>query len=269
MPPGGLPGSDRSCQRAHFAPACGDHQSGGETRLRPPQRDERQAVTLREIVLDTETTGLDPASGHRVVEVACLELLHHLPSGETFRKYLNPERKVPEEASRIHGLTDAFLADKPRFSEIAGDFLDFVGDAKLVIHNAQFDLKFLNAELALLGREPLASERAIDTVALARRRFPGAQASLDALCRRFGVDNSARSFHGALLDCELLAEVYLELIGGRQPGFELEATRVRKIAAKTAVSGARAPRPHGASPEEKAAHVAMLARLSDPVWSKR
>ena len=231
--------------------------------------DQRQAGTLREIVLDTETTGLDPAAGHRIVEVACLELQHHLPSGETFRRYINPERGVPEEAARIHGLTDAFLSDKPRFSVIAEDFLDFIGDDTLVIHNAQFDLKFLNAELALLGKEPLVSERAIDTVALARRRFPGAQASLDALCRRFGVDNSARNFHGALLDCELLAEVYLELLGGRQPGFELEAAKIRKTAAKTAASDYRPPRPHEANPEEKASHAAMLERLTDPVWKTK
>ncbi|HMB76420.1 MAG TPA: DNA polymerase III subunit epsilon [Kiloniellaceae bacterium] len=223
---------------------------------------------MREIVLDTETTGLDPGAGHRIVEVACLELLHHLPTGKTFREYINPERSVPEEAARIHGLTDEFLADKPRFHEVADGFLDFIGDDKLVIHNAQFDLKFLNAELARVEKEPIASARAIDTVTMARRRFPGAQASLDALCRRFAIDNSARSFHGALLDCELLAEVYLELQGGRQPGFELEARRTKAPEAASPATNFRPPRPHGASPAEKAAHQEMLARLKDPIWAK-
>lgn len=223
---------------------------------------------MREIVLDTETTGLDPAAGHRIVEVAGLELLHHMPTGRTFREYINPERDMPEEAERIHGLSADFLKDKPRFHEIAPAFLDFIGDARLVIHNAAFDMKFLNAELRQAGHEILAMERAIDTVALARERFPGAQVNLDALCRRFDIDNSSRSFHGALLDCELLAEVYLELRGGRQPGLVLESQR-SKTRTTVTVAASRAvkpPRAHAPSAEEEAAHAAMLEKLSQPLW---
>jgi DNA polymerase-3 subunit epsilon len=221
---------------------------------------------MREIVLDTETTGLDPGSGHRIVEVAGLELLHHLPTGRTFREYINPERDMPAEAERIHGLSAEFLKDKPLFAKIAPDFLDFIGDAKLVIHNAAFDMKFLNAELRLAGHEILTPERAIDTVALARQRFPGAQVSLDALCRRFEIDNSARTFHGALLDCELLAEVYLELRGGRQPGLVLESRRRTVSVARPAAANVRPPRAHGPTPEEEAAHTEMLEKLSAPIW---
>ncbi|HEX9789261.1 MAG TPA: DNA polymerase III subunit epsilon [Kiloniellales bacterium] len=223
---------------------------------------------MREIVLDTETTGLDPAAGHRVVEVACLELASHIPTDRHFRRYVNPQREMPEDARAVHGLDDAFLAQQPLFADVVDDFLAFIGDAPLIIHNAQFDLKFLNAELARIERPPLETARAIDTVALARARFPGAQASLDALCRRFGIDNSARSLHGALLDCELLAEVYLELRGGRQPGLELTAER-RAAPNAGAIAGtrpARPARPHAPSAEESAAHEAMLARLKNPVW---
>jgi len=224
---------------------------------------------MREIVLDTETTGLDPGSGHRIVEVAGLELLHHLPTGRTFREYINPERDMPPEAERIHGLSEAFLKHKPLFHQIAPAFLDFIGDAKLVIHNAAFDMKFLNAELRQAGHDILALDRAIDTVMLARERFPGAQVNLDALCRRFEIDNSSRTFHGALLDCELLAEVYLELRGGRQPGLVLESQRNRARAAVIAPAANRAvkpPRLHAPSPAEEAAHAAMLDKLSDPLW---
>jgi len=221
---------------------------------------------MREIVLDTETTGLDPYAGHRIVEIAGLELLHHIPTGRTFREYINPERDMPAEAERIHGLSEEFLKDKPLFAEVAQSFLDFIGDAKLVIHNAAFDMKFLNAELKSVGHDTLAMERAIDTVALARERFPGAQVNLDALCRRFEIDNSARTFHGALLDCELLAEVYLELRGGRQPGLVLESQRRTSRAAAPAAREVRPPRPHAASPEEKAAHEAMLEKLTEPLW---
>jgi DNA polymerase-3 subunit epsilon len=221
---------------------------------------------MREIVLDTETTGLDPGSGHRIVEVAGLELLHHLPTGRTFREYINPERDMPEEAERIHGLSADFLKDKPLFAKIAPAFLDFIGDAKLVIHNAAFDMKFLNAELRLAGHDIIRPERAIDTVALARQCFPGAQVSLDALCRRFEIDNSARSFHGALLDCELLAEVYLELRGGRQPGLVLESRRRTVSVARPAAVNVRPPRPHGPTPEEEAAHATMLEKLAAPIW---
>lgn len=221
---------------------------------------------MREIVLDTETTGLDPAAGHRIVEIAGLELLNHVPTGRSFREYLNPDRDMPEEAEKIHGLSAQFLSDKPRFKDIVQDFLDFIGDAKLVIHNAQFDLKFLNAELKAVALAPLTDERAIDTVAMARKRFPGAQVSLDALCRRFEIDNSARSFHGALLDCELLAEVYLELSGGRQPGLTLERQQQAATALQPSATAARPPRPHTASEAEKAAHEAMLEKLTEPLW---
>src|SRR5690606_37349522 len=168
---------------------------------------------MREIILDTETTGLDPAAGDRIVEIACLELVNHLPTGRTFQRYLNPERAVSAGALEVHGLSDAFLAKQPRFADIVDQLLAFIGDATLVIHNAEFDVGFLNAELARCGRPPLQG-KVIDTLQMARQKFPGAQASLDALCRRFSIDNSARSKHGALLDSELLAEVYLELVGG-------------------------------------------------------
>jgi DNA polymerase-3 subunit epsilon len=221
---------------------------------------------MREIVLDTETTGLDPAAGHRIVEIAGLELLHHVPTGHVFREYINPERDMPPEAERIHGLGTEFLKDKPLFRAIAPAFLDFIGDARLIIHNAAFDMKFLNAELTACELAALAAERAIDTVTMARQRFPGAQASLDALCRRFGIDNSARTYHGALLDCELLAEVYLELCGGRQPGLILESQRLRTPAAAPLAREVRPPRVHPVVPEEEAAHAAMLQKLSNPLW---
>lgn len=224
---------------------------------------------MREIVLDTETTGLDPHSGHRVVELAAVELQHHLPTGAVFQSYLNPERDMPEEAERIHGLSAAFLADKPRFADIAEEFITFIGADPLVIHNAEFDLKFLNFELELIGKELITSGRAIDTVALARQRFPGAQVNLDALCRRFEIDNSSRGYHGALLDCELLAQVYLELRGGRQPGLELARAATPTQTGPRGGDGERkrrAPRAHRPSDEEIEQHQAMLARLKDPVW---
>ncbi len=178
---------------------------------------------MREIVIDTETTGLDPADGHRIVEIGAIELNNLLPTGRTYHQYIDPERPVPRDAENIHGLGDEFLGDKPVFARIAPAFLKFIGDAKLVIHNAAFDMAMLNAELRRLGQPALAMSRAVDTLAITRKRFPGTQASLDALCRRFGVDNSGREKHGALLDCELLAEVYLELMGGRQQGLVLDA----------------------------------------------
>jgi DNA polymerase-3 subunit epsilon len=224
---------------------------------------------MREIVLDTETTGLDPGSGHRIVEIGCVELLHRLPSGRQFRKYLNPERDMPEEARAIHGLTDEFLAGQPLFEAVVDEFLEFIGDAPLVIHNAQFDLKFLNAELGKLGKPVIEPGRAIDTVAMARQRFPGAQASLDALCRRFEIDNSSRDLHGALLDCQLLAEVYLELCGGRQPGFDLDPAARAAAAAAGSAAPARAQRParpHAPTAEETVAHEALIDSMKDPVW---
>ena len=222
---------------------------------------------MREIVLDTETTGLDPDRGHRVVEIACLELRNHLPTGQIFQQYIRPERDMPEEAQRVHGLSRTFLADFPVFGEVAGPFLDFIGEARLIIHNAAFDLKFLNAELERIGRARLRARRAVDTVALARRRFPGAQVSLDALCRRFEIDNSARGLHGALLDCELLAEVYLELLGGRQPGFDLARTgKSGGPAASPAQRPRRPPRAHAPSESEREAHESLLNQISDPIW---
>lgn len=223
---------------------------------------------MREIVLDTETTGLDPASGHRIVEIAGLELINHLPSGRHFQRHLNPERDMPDDAFAVHGLTTAFLADKPRFGEVAEELLAFIDGAPLVIHNAEFDMRFLNAEFAQIGRPALAGDLVVDTLMLARRRFPGSPNSLDALCRRFNIDNSARTFHGALLDAELLAEVYLELIGGRQAGFDLVQADARAAAAAAKQGPARIPRPHAPNTEEMAAHEALLARIKDPLWRR-
>ncbi len=228
---------------------------------------------MREIVLDTETTGLDPASGHRIVEIGCVELLNHVPTGEVYHQYVNPERDMPAEAERVHGLTEAFLAGHPTFAEIADPFADFIGDATLVIHNAAFDLGFINAEFARVGRSAIGSDRAVDTVALARKKFPGAQASLDALCRRFGIDLSGRDLHGALLDSRLLAAVYLELLGGRQHGLDLAQEAIARHVADAASGGAsaapagrRMPRPHEATDAEKTAHAALLAKLKEPIW---
>jgi len=221
---------------------------------------------MREIVLDTETTGLDPASGHRVVEIACLELVNHLPSGRHFQTYINPERDMPGDAYAVHGLSAEFLAGHPVFAAVADDFLSFIADAPLVIHNAEFDIRFLNAELDRAGRPPLVGDRAIDTVRMARRRFPGSPASLDALCRRFAIDNSARTRHGALLDAELLAEVYLELLGGREPGLVLAMDSKSEGAAVQALYTGRNPVAHAPSEAECAAHAAFIAKLKDPVW---
>jgi DNA polymerase III subunit epsilon len=224
---------------------------------------------MREIVLDTETTGLDPNAGHRVVEIGCIELINHIPTGATYHQYVNPERAMPDEAFAVHGLSEAFLSQHPVFADVADAFLDFVGDAKLVIHNAVFDIRFLNAELERLDQPGLPLSRAIDTVQLARQRFPGAQASLDALCRRFEIDNSARNLHGALLDADLLSLVYLELIGGRQPGLELAtASRTARTQARAVERPLRPARPHAPTPEEEAAHAAMLEKMSDPIWRR-
>ena len=223
-------------------------------------------MTIREIVLDTETTGLDPDAGHRIVEIACVELINHLPSGRTFQRYLNPERDMPTEAQAVHGLTTEFLAGQPLFSAIVDEFLEFIGDAPLVIHNAEFDLKFVNAELKKLGRSKLQAQRAVDTVQLARRKFPGAPASLDALCGRFSIDNSSRTLHGALLDAQLLSEVYLELVGGRQATIELVAAPVATVATATIERAVRPARPHAPSAEELAAHAALLEKIKAPLW---
>jgi DNA polymerase-3 subunit epsilon len=221
---------------------------------------------MREIVLDTETTGLDPANGDRVVEIGCVETMHHIATGESFHVYINPERDMPQEAFNVHGLSEEFLSDKPVFAEIIGDFMNFIGDAPLVIHNAEFDMKFINAEFKRLGRPLLPRERAIDTVAMARRKFPGAQANLDALCRRFEIDLSRRDKHGALLDAELLADVYLQLCGGLQPGLELAGSESRADRPVVIQRQARAPRAHTPSPDELAAHAALVESLNDPVW---
>ncbi|MGH6940703.1 DNA polymerase III subunit epsilon [Hypericibacter sp.] len=229
---------------------------------------------MREIVLDTETTGLSAVGGDRIIEIACVELFNHIPTGRNFQRYLNPERGVSADAFAIHGLSDVFLADKPRFAEILADLEAFIADSPLVIHNAEFDMGFINAELARLGRAPLDPTRAVDTVTIARRKFPGAPASLDALCKRFGVDNSARTKHGALLDVELLAEVYLELVGGRQAGLALlaEPGRAADASADPELVGrttaARPPRHFAPSPEELAAHAELLKSLADPIWLK-
>jgi len=224
---------------------------------------------MREVVLDTETTGLDPLAGHRVVEIGCIELVNMVATGRSLQLYLNPEMPMPAGAQEVHGLTDEFLADKPLFADKVGELIEFLGDAQLVIHNAQFDLGFLNAELARTGRAKLANDY-VDTVSLARRKFPGQRASLDALCDRFGIDNTKRTKHGALLDSELLAEVYLELSGGRQRDLglapEMAATGLSgMLAAKRPV---RPARPHAASAAELAAHAEFLTKVSDPIWLK-
>lgn len=231
---------------------------------------------MREIVLDTETTGFEPAEGHRIVEIGAIELANHMPTGRTFHQYLNPDRQMPKEAFDVHGLGDDFLRDKPRFAAIAQAFLDFLGeDSRLVIHNAAFDMKFLNAELNWAGLPTLGPDRALDTVALARRRFPGAPASLDALCRRFGIDNSAREKHGALLDSELLAEVYLELIGGRQPDFGLAAPAPEAAPGQTIDNGnwtaprRAAPLPSRLTEAEAKAHAAFVDSMGEKaLWKK-
>jgi DNA polymerase-3 subunit epsilon len=231
---------------------------------------------LREIVLDTETTGFEPSEGHRIVEIGAVELFNHLPTGRTFHVYLNPERSMPKEAFDVHGLGDDFLRDKPLFRQEAQNFLDFVADSKLVIHNASFDMKFLNWELRTHGFPQIPNDRAIDTLMIARSRFPGSPASLDALCRRFGIDNSMREKHGALLDSEILAEVYLELIGGRQPDLVLApvaSTPSRQAGAPDEVWRPRArptPLPSRLTEAEAAAHAAFVAKLGDgAIWLKR
>lgn len=221
---------------------------------------------MREVLIDTETTGLDAQAGDRIVEIACLELMNHLPTGRQLHFYLNPERDISDAAYEIHGLTGEFLAGQKRFAEVAGEIVAFIADAPLVIHNAEFDLAFLNAELVRAGLPPLPRHRATDTLQLARQKFPGAPASLDALCRRFGIDNTARVKHGALLDTELLSEVYLELIGGRQAGFELVAAVAQSVSRVAAGHTVRPPRPHAPSAEELAAHAALVGRLRDPIW---
>ncbi len=244
---------------------------------------------MREIVLDTETTGFEPADGDRLVEIGAIELYNHLPTGRVYHQYINPERSMPRGAYEVHGIGpdlldppepakpgQVILRDKPLFKSVGQAFLDFVGDAKLVIHNAAFDMKFLNFELQKAGFPGIPNNRAIDTLAIARTKFPGSPASLDALCRRFGVDNSSRDKHGALLDSELLAEVYLELVGGRQPDLVLSTSPTTRNAAGEVTSAEWRPRPRPTplpprlTAEEAAAHQAFVAKLGDAaVWKKR
>lgn len=227
---------------------------------------------MREIVLDTETTGFDPQTGDRIVEIGAVELMGHMATGKTFHEYINPERGMPEEAFQVHGLGDDFLRDKPKFAAVGQAFLDFVGDSKMVIHNASFDMKFLNFELAKMGLRQLPWEQAIDTLAIARKKFPGSPSSLDALCRRFGIDNSSRTLHGALLDSEILAEVYLELIGGKQPDFGL-STRAAPKQGEAHTEWTPRPRPtplpSRLSEKENAAHAEFVSKLGgDALWLK-
>ena len=237
---------------------------------------------MREIVLDTETTGISLRDGHRIIEIGALELMHHLPTGNKLHIYINPERGIDDGAVAVHGLTSAFLSDKPLFAEIVDEFLSFIGDAPLVIHNASFDLGFINAELDRIQHPLLPMERAIDTLAMARKKFPGAQANLDALCRRFEIENSHRELHGALVDADLLASVYFELLGGRQPGLSLGAENKNEAAAVAfdaeqassflQIDSDKKPvrpiRPHAPSAEETVAHDAFLAKVKDPIWLK-
>lgn len=230
---------------------------------------------MREIVLDTETTGLDPfdTPRHRIVEIGAVELFNQVPTGKTYHQYINPERDMPKEAFEVHGIGEDFLADKPFFAAIAGEFMAFVGDARLVIHNAEFDMRFLNAELDWAGHPQLPNEQALDTLKIARRRFPGSPASLDALCRRFGIDNSMREKHGALLDSEILAEVYLELTGGKQPDFALSQVETRNSSSGSNEAWRPQPRPtplpSRISEKEKAAHAAFVEGLGeDALWTR-
>lgn len=228
---------------------------------------------MREIVLDTETTGLDPADGHRIVEIGCVELEDHVPTGVTFQRYLHPDRLVPVESQRVHGLTDAYLSDKPRFAAVAADLVTFLGDAPLVIHNASFDLKFLNAEFARTQHPAIPPSRAIDTIEIAKTKFPGARYSLDELCRRFAIDLSGRQKHGALLDAELTARVYLELVGGRQTRLKLSPTEIASAVVQESLTAR--PRPHAlearGNTAEAEAHAAFVSNElgSDAVWNWR
>ena len=228
---------------------------------------------MREIVLDTETTGLDPHNGHRIVEIGCIELLNRLPTGKIYHQYINPERKMPADAFSVHGLSDEFLQNKPIFSDIATDFIFFIADSPIVIHNASFDIKFLNAELGLCNKTLILDTRATDTLAMARRKYPGSPVSLDALCRRFRIDNTERKLHGALLDAEILAEVYLQLTGGRQPDLQFADKTVIEL--KNSVENGEAafkrpkPLPPLLTEEEEHAHNSFIAELGEQaLWLK-
>jgi DNA polymerase-3 subunit epsilon len=227
---------------------------------------------MREIIFDTETTGLNPAGGDRMVEIGCIELVNRVETGRTFHAYFNPDRPMPSEAEAVHGLSDMFLSDKPRFLEKAEDLLEFIADSPLIAHNAAFDFGFLNHELQRCARDPVCMSRMIDTLMLARSRHPGAKHSLDALCTRFGVDRSQRIKHGALLDAQLLAQVYVELTGGRQIGLSLgtvaTAADAEAVAAVQVERIARPARPHAPSDEERTRHRGFIARLTEPLWER-
>ena len=229
-------------------------------------------MPVREIVFDTETTGLSPAGGDRIVEIGCIEIVNRVETGRHFHAYFNPERPMPFGAEAVHGLSDVFLSDKPLFAELAEDLLGFIADAPLVAHNASFDFSFLNHELSLCGRPPVCTTRMVDTLAMARTRHPGAKHSLDALCMRFGVDRSQRIKHGALLDAQLLAQVYVELTGGRQIGLGLVAETddadIAAVAGAVTVREPRVPRPHHAALEELERHRAFIAKLANPLWAR-
>ncbi len=228
---------------------------------------------MREIALDTETTGMDPFEGDRIIEIGCVEMENHVATGRTLQLYINPERDIPAEATAVHGITNDFVKDKPTFIEVYSEFLDFVKDAKLIIHNAEFDMKFINWELENVGAPPIGWKHVIDTLAMARQKFPGSPANLDALCRRYNIDNSSRTYHGALLDSELLAEVYLELLGGRQRGLSLgaddQSAKSQLKGAKSASRQVREARIFTVSAEELAAHAELLEKLNDPLWKKK
>ena len=227
---------------------------------------------MREIVLDTETTGLDPASGDRIVDIGCVELENHIPTGRLYQQYINPEKAQSAEVIAVHGLTDEFLADKPTFKEIADDFLKFIGDdSVLVIHNAPFDMKFLNAELSWCDRPCIPMERAFDTLVMARQKFPGSRVNLNDLCKRFGVDNSARTVHGALLDSQLLAEVYLEMLGGKEPGLTLKTEQhvekqEKTVTLKNVSRETLTPRTFKISEEEMLAHTEFVKNIKSNLW---
>lgn len=228
---------------------------------------------MREIVLDTETTGMDPFAGDRIIEIGAVELENHLPTGKTCQIYINPERDIPAEATAVHGITNDFVKDKPIFSQCYSAFMDFIGDDSiLVIHNAEFDMKFLNWELNNVGHKALPWNRVVDSLGMARKKFPGSPASLDALCRRYNIDNTARTYHGALLDSELLAEVYLELLGGRQRGLGLiddkNASSTNNQNSTKKERSFRAARPHTPSEIEIAAHKTLMEDIKDPLWRK-
>jgi DNA polymerase III subunit epsilon len=230
----------------------------------------RLGAMLRELILDTETTGLDPKDSHRIVELACVELINYIPTGASWHWYFNPERDVPKSATDVHGLTAAFLADKPLFGALADEILGVLGDARLIIHNAAFDIGFLNYEFDKVGHQPISPGRVTDTLALARRKHPGSPNNLDALCRRYSIDNSTRTKHGALLDSELLAEVYLRLVGAEQAGLDFAAKAVStKTGGKTVVEIRPAPLPPALTAEENAAHSAFIASLGpNAIWHR-